>query len=214
MKVYHRIIQLASWLLLFFIQVNFNVNPTNNEWFRISVLLIYILIVSTAWIRLVERKSLSERLNFNQSTLVLFTYSISSSIVVLFIKQDFGIAALVAGGSIILPIFEELYFRAFLLGSVSFSWPKVQVMDANDRKVFLREGLAYLVFTSLGFALVHDDVIQSLLANGFMNLNYTIFFLRFFFGFTIGGLYYYSRNFIITSVFHIIYNLTYLIAHF
>ena len=213
MKTSQRLIQFFSWATLFLLQVYFNLNPTQNEWLRITVLTSYMLIVSTTWIRFVEQRPLLQRLNLNQQTLILFTYSLLASIVVLFSKQNFATAALIAGGSMILPVFEELYFRAFLLGSVSFNWPSVKTMNIQNRNNFLREGLAYLILTSLGFALVHDDVIQTLLINAPLNINYTILFLRFLFGFTIGGLYYYTRNFVVTSVFHIIYNLTYIIAH-
>lgn len=85
-------------------------------------------------------------------------------------------------------------------------------MGEQDKKHFLREGLVYLILSSIGFALVHDDVIKTIMTNSLPGIYLTIFFLRFLFGFTMGGLYYYTRNFITTSVFHMIYNLTYIIA--
>jgi hypothetical protein len=145
MKFFHRIFQLSSWIILFLIQSFFNINPTENEWLRIYVLITYIILVTVAWIKLIEGLSLTTRLNLNPQTVVLFTYSISSSIIILFIKQNFSTAALIAGGSMILPVFEELYFRAFLLGSVSYFWPMNQTMTAHDRKVFLKESLVYLL---------------------------------------------------------------------
>jgi len=210
---HQRLIQLASWVILFLVQVYFNRNPAQSEALRILVLTTYMLVASTVWITLVERRKLTDRLNLNEKTLMLFTYSLTVSILVLFTKQSFMTAALITGGSMILPIFEELYFRAYLLGSVSNNWPKFETMNPQDRKPFLREGVAYLLLTSLGFALVHDDVITIILTNNLTTISLTIFLLRFLFGLTMGGLYYYTRNFIVTSTFHIIYNLTYLMSH-
>jgi len=158
-----------------------------------------------------KKKSLLDRLYVNQQTTVLFTYSLLASVLVIFTKQDFSTAALIAGGSMILPIFEELYFRALLLGSISYNWPSVNSMAKQERAKVLKEGAIYLILTSLGFTLVHDDVIQKILSGSY-TVNYAIILLRFLFGSIIGGLYYYTRNFIVTSTFHIIYNLTYIIS--
>ena len=209
----NRLIQLLSWTSLFAIQVYFNIYPTQDEWLRITILSSYMLLTSIAWIRFVEKRPLLDRLNVNQQTTVLFTYSLLASVLVIFTKQDFATAALIAGGSMILPIFEELYFRAFLLGSISHTWPSVNTMTRQETRKFLKEGAAYLLLTSLGFALVHDDVIQTILSGSYA-VNYVIILLRFLFGFTIGGLYYYTRNFVVTSTFHIVYNLTYIIARY
>lgn len=208
----YRATQFSSWAILFAIQVYFNIYPIQDEWLRILILASYMLLVSFAWVMLVERVPLARRLNLNDRTTVVFVYSLTASVLVLFTRRDFMSAALIAGGSMVLPVFEELYFRAYLLGSVSFNWPSVNSMDKESRKLFLREGLVYLTLSSLGFALVHDDVIRMLLSGGPMVVSLTIFLLRFLFGFTIGGLYFYTRNFMVTSVFHIIYNLTYIIA--
>ncbi len=209
---FRRIYQIANYFVLLAIQVYFNLYPTPDEWFRIILLSGYMLISSITWIRYVEHKPLLSRLGISQQTIVAFTYAMTASILVLFTKYNFGAAALMTAGSMILPIFEELYFRANLLGSVCADWPKVnELRERVDRKVLV-EGLVFLLLTSVGFAVVHDDVIQMIL-NGLLAVNYPILLLRFLFGFTIGGLYLYTRSFVVTGVFHIIYNLTYLIGH-
>ncbi len=213
MKTSHKILQLLSWITLFCIQVFFNIKPTQDDWLRITILSSYMILVSITWIKLVEKKPLTSRLNINEKTILIFTYSISASILVLFTKRSFPAAALIAGGSMLLSVFEELFFRAYLLGSVSSNWPDVRSMNGQDRSNFLKEGITYLILSSLGFALVHDDVIRTILTASLPDINLTIFLLRFLFGFTIGGLYYYTRSFMLTSEFHIIYNLTYIIAN-
>lgn len=80
-------------------------------------------LVSVIWIKLVEHSPISKRLNINDKTVVLFIYSLSASIIALFTKRDFFTAAIIAGGSMILPIFEELYFRAFLLAPCHSTGP-------------------------------------------------------------------------------------------
>jgi len=214
MRASHRILQLSSWVVLFSIQVYFNLNPVHDEWIRIIILSSYMLLVSVSLIKFLEKKPLTKWLNINERTIVVFTCSLSASIFVLFTKREFPTAALIAGGSMLLPVLEELYFRAFLLGSVSFGWPNVKTIPRENRRLYFREGLVYLVLTSLGFALVHDDVIRSVLVSNLYGLNLTMFFLRFLFGLTMGGLYFYTRNFMITTAFHVVYNMTYIIASF
>ncbi len=170
------------------------------------------MLVSVSWIKLIEKRQLTSRLNITDKTIVIFTYSLSASILILFTKRSFPAAALIAGGSMILPVFEELFFRAYLLGSVSSNWPDIRSMNGQDRISFLKEGIVYLILSSLGFTLVHDDIIRMIITASLPNINLTIFFLRFLFGFTIGGLYYYTRSFMLTSEFHLIYNFTYIIA--
>ncbi len=212
MKTSHRILQLSSWGILFCIQVFFNINPTQDNWLRITILSSYMMLVSVSWIKLIEKRQLTSRLNITDKTIVIFTYSLSASILILFTKRSFPAAALIAGGSMILPVFEELFFRAYLLGSVSSNWPDIRSMNGQDRISFLKEGIVYLILSSLGFTLVHDDIIRMIITASLPNINLTIFFLRFLFGFTIGGLYYYTRSFMLTSEFHLIYNFTYIIA--
>jgi membrane protease YdiL (CAAX protease family) len=85
-------------------------------------------------------------------------------------------------------------------------------MKGVERSTRLRTGVAYLTLSSLGFALVHDDVIHALLGP-VTPVAYVLLFLRFTFSFAIGGLYFYTRSYIYAVVFHLFYNLSYIVLN-
>jgi membrane protease YdiL (CAAX protease family) len=169
-------------------------------------------IVSIIEIKFVERRSLFTRLNLGAKNITLLVYSITTAIVLLYTRNNYRVASLIITGSFILPVFEEMYFRACILGSVAFDWPKVSEMRREDRSSRLKIGLTYLILSSLGFALVHDDIIHALLGS-ISSVTAILFLLRFLFSFAIGGLYFYTRSYIYTTIFHLFYNLSYIVLN-
>ncbi len=201
-----------SWGILFLLQLYYNVSLDWDPWYRAIILSLYMAIVSLIEIIFVEKRSLFTRLNLGAKNITLLVYSITTAIVFLYTRNDYRVASLIITGSFVLPVFEEMFFRACILGSVAFDWPKVSEMRKEERTDRLRIGLAYLILSSIGFALVHDDVIQALL--GFITpVTGALILLRFTFSFAIGGLYFYTRSYIYVVIFHLFYNLSYIVLN-
>jgi membrane protease YdiL (CAAX protease family) len=125
--------------------------------------------------------------------------------VFLYFKNNFGTATILFGGSILLPIIEELFFRCYLLGSMINDWPKFYSIPREDRRSFVIRATQPLLLTSLAFALVHSDTISLIISGniGFMLL--ALILIRMIFGWAVGGIYIIQKNISIPSIFHIVY---------
>jgi membrane protease YdiL (CAAX protease family) len=206
-----KILKFASWLGLFTIQVFFSFYYIQDILLRIIIISTYMLFTSILWIKGAENRSLIVRLGLNLRNVTLLIYALSLSIVVLYIKNNFEDASLLTVGSILLPIFEELFFRCYLLGSMMNNWPSFYSLPRKDRRSFIRKATPPLFLTSLAFALVHNDII-SLVING--NIGFMLFMLiiiRVIFGWAVGGIYILQKNIAMPSIFHIIFNISYYI---
>jgi membrane protease YdiL (CAAX protease family) len=175
------------------------------------ILSTYMISTSILWIKNVEKTSLRDRLDLHLRNFQYLIYTLVLSIVILYVKDNFGTASLLFGGSILLPIIEELFFRCYLLGSMMNGWPNFNLLSRKDRGSFIRNATPPLLLTSIAFTLVHSDVIY-LVING--NIGFMLFVLiiiRIIFGWAVGGIYILKRNISMPSVLHIIFNISYYI---
>jgi membrane protease YdiL (CAAX protease family) len=212
MSLNKTILKLISWIGLFSVQVFFSIY-NQDTLFKILILSTYMIVTSILWIKWVEKRSLRDRLDLHLKNFQFLIYALVFSIVFLYTKNDFGTASLLFGGSILLPIFEELFFRCYLLGSMISDWPNFYSVPREDRRSFVIKATPPLLLTSLAFALVHIDIV-SLIING--NIGFmlvALIIIRMIFGWAVGGIYILQKNISIPSIFHIIFNISYYIFH-
>jgi membrane protease YdiL (CAAX protease family) len=203
-------VRLFSWILLFLLQLYFNVFPVSSFWLRVFLLSSIMLLSPVLWIKLVERRPIKSRLGLDEKGVTALTYAASAAILVFFTRDSFGEATLLTGGALIVPLFEELFFRAYLLGSMVNGWPSLHDLPRMERMRLFKLSLFPLFLTSLSFALVHDDVITTLLSLPLIDPNsLVIFTLRLVFGMTVGGLYLLKGKLIAPVAFHVTFNLSY-----
>jgi membrane protease YdiL (CAAX protease family) len=205
-----RILKFVSWFGLFGIQIFFSFY-IQDTLFRIIILSTYMISTSILWIKNVEKRSIRDRLDLHLKNFQFLIYTLVLSVVILYVKDNFGTASLLFGGSILLPIIEELFFRCYLLGSMMNDWPNFYSLPRKDRRSFIRKATPPLFLTSLAFALVHNDII-SLVING--NIGFMLFVLiiiRVIFGWAVGGIYILQKNISMPSILHIIFNISYYI---
>jgi len=204
------ILKLISWIGLFCIQIFFSIY-IQSTLFKILILSTYMIVTSILWIKRIEKRSLRDRLDLHLKNFQFLIYALVLSIIILYARNNFVAASLLFGGSILLPIFEELFFRCYLLGSMISDWPNFYSLPREDRSSFIKKATPPLLLTSLAFALVHNDVV-SLIING--NIGFMLFALiiiRIMFGWAVGGIYILQKNISIPSIFHIIFNISYYI---
>ena len=205
-----RILRFVSWLGLFSIQIFFSLY-IQDTLVRIIILSTYMISTSLLWIKIIEKKNIHDRLDLHLRNFQFLIYTVVLSIVILYAKDNFGTASLLFGGSILLPIIEELFFRCYLLGSIMEDWPNFNTLSREERRSFIRKAILPLLLTSIAFALVHNDVIY-LVING--NIGFMLFVLiaiRVIFGWAVGGIYILKKNISMPSILHIIFNITYYI---
>jgi membrane protease YdiL (CAAX protease family) len=210
MKSNKTILKLFSWVGLFSIQVFFSIY-NQDTLFKVGILSTYMTATSIIWIKWAEKRSLRDRLDLHLKNFQFLIYALVFSIVFLYFKNNFGTATILFGGSILLPIIEELFFRCYLLGSMINDWPKFYSIPREDRRSFVIRATQPLLLTSLAFALVHSDTISLIISGniGFMLL--ALILIRMIFGWAVGGIYIIQKNISIPSIFHIVFNISYYI---
>ena len=150
------------------------------------------------------------RLGLDEKGVTALTYVLLAAILLFFTRDSFWNATTLIAGSAIMPLFEELFFRAYLLGSMVEEWPLLSHLPHTERIKLVRQALLPLFLTSISFALVHDDVISVLLSLPLIDFNSVVIILmRFFFGMAVGDLYIFRRNLIVPAAFHVAFNLSY-----
>ncbi len=205
-----KILKIFSWLGLLGIQVFFSFH-TPDTLFRIIILSIYMTSTSLLWIKQVEKKSLRDRLDLHLRNFQFLIYTLVLSIVVLYTKDNFGTASLLLGGSILLPIIEELFFRCYLLGSMMDDWPNFNLLPREERRSFIRKAILPLLLTSIAFALVHNDVIYLVINGDIGFMLFMLIIIRVIFGWAVGGIYILKKNISMPSILHILFNISYYI---
>ena len=200
----------ASWIILFLLQLFFNLVPSFHFWSRVVLLSSVMFLSAILWIKFAERASLRGRLGFDEKGVTVLTYVVLAVILVFFTRDSFREAALLTGGSLIVPLFEELFFRTYLLGSMVKKWSNIHDLPREERVKLFKLSFLPLFLTSISFALVHDDVIKILLGLPLLNFNSLIIILmRVIFGMAVGGLYLLQRKLIVPAAFHVAFNLSY-----
>jgi membrane protease YdiL (CAAX protease family) len=193
-------------LLIFLLQVFFTLSP-QPFWIHLSVLSIYLLTASLAWIRFGENSSIIGRLNLSAQGLVLLSYSILFGILFFYSQNNFPQASLIAGGSIVLPVLEELFFRVTLLGSVFSGKPTFRSLNQSERLPFFKRAITPIVLTSVAFALCHGDVVSALLGVSSPSPGIlAIILIRAVFGWAVADLYLYNPGLALPASFHIAFN--------
>jgi membrane protease YdiL (CAAX protease family) len=166
---------------------------------------------SILWIKCIEKKNIRDRLDLQLRNFQFLIYTVVLSVVFLYTKDNFGTASLIFGGSILLPIIEELFFRCYLLGSVIDDWPNFNTLPRGERRSFIKRAIKPLLLTSVSFALVHNDVIY-LVINGKIDfMLFVLIIIRVIFGWAVGGIYILKKNISMPSILHIFFNITYYI---
>jgi len=208
----HTFITLVSWCMLFASQIYFNINPATSILLRISILSTIMIVSSTIWVRTEQKGTLHGWLGLDERRITLMTYTALAAVLVFFTRSSFKEATILAGGSLVLPVVEELYFRCYLLGSAVRGWPDFYSLDRGERGRFVRKATKSLVVSSVAFALVHDDVISLIIkgtAAGYMLP--VLLLLRATFGLAVGGMYILQRNLAVPAAFHVAFNLSFYI---
>jgi len=204
------LLKLSSWIGLFSIQVFFSVY-NQDTLSKILTLSTYMIVTSFFWIKWVEKRSVRERLDLHLKNFQFLIYALVLSVVFLFTKNNFGTASLLFGGSILLPIFEELFFRCYLLGSMINDWPKFYSIPKEDRRSYVIKATPPLLLTSLAFALVHIDIVSLIINGNFGFMLVSLIIIRMIFGWAVGGIYIIQKNISMPSIFHIFFNISYYI---
>ena len=212
MPLNKRILKFISWFGLFGIQIFFSFY-IQDTLFRIIILSTYMVSTSILWIKNVEKRSIRDRLDLHLRNFQFLIYTLVLSVVILYAKDNFGIASLLFGGSILLPIIEELFFRCYLLGSMMNDWPNFYSLPRNDRRSFIRNAIPPLFLTSIAFALVHSDVISLVIKGNIDFMLFVLIIIRVIFGWAVGGIYILQKNISMPSIFHIIFNISYYILN-
>jgi membrane protease YdiL (CAAX protease family) len=166
---------------------------------------------SLLWIKIIEKKSILDRLDLHLRSFQFLIYTIVFSIVYLYIRDNFGDASLILGGSILLPITEELFFRCYLLGSLMDDWPNFNLLSREEKRSFIRTAIKPLLLTSIAFALVHNDVIYLVINGEIGFMLFVLVIIRVMFGWAVGGIYILKKNISTPSILHIFFNITYYI---
>jgi membrane protease YdiL (CAAX protease family) len=194
-------------LIVFLIQVIFTLNP-QPFWIHLSALSIYLIIASFAWIRFGEGNSVIQRLNLSSHGVVLLSYSILLGVLFYYTQNNFPQASLIAGGSLVLPVLEELFFRVALLGSVFNGKPTFRSLNQSERLPFFKRAILPIILTSFAFALCHGDVVSALLGVSSPSPGiFAIILIRAVFGWAVSDLYLYSPGLALPASFHIAFNL-------
>lgn len=150
------------------------------------------------------------RLGLNERSVILLTYTVLVAILLYFTGASFEVAALTTGGALLVPIFEEIFFRSFLLGSLVGDWPNIEELPRPERLRLFKKSILPLLVTSVLFSLVHDDAITALMGLPFLDLNMiVIMVLRMLFSMAVGGLYLLRGKLILPVIFHVSFNLSY-----
>jgi len=210
----HVAITILSWCLLFASQIYFNINPPTSILLRISILSAIMIASSTIWVMTEQKSTLHDWLGLDGRRITLLTYTALAAVLVFFTRNSFKEATILAGGSLILPVVEELYFRCYLLGSAVRGWPDFYSLDHRERGRFVRRATKPLMLSSIAFALVHDDIISLLIkgaATGYMLP--VLILLRATFGLAVGGMYILQRNLAVPAAFHVAFNLSFYILN-
>jgi len=194
-------------LIIFLLQVIFTLYP-QPFWIHLSVLSIYLITASFAWIRLGDGASIIQRLNLSAHGMVLLSYSILIGVLFFYTQNNFPQASLIAGGSLVLPVLEELFFRVTLLGSVFNGKPTFRSLNQNERLPFIKRAIMPIILTSVAFALCHGDVVSALLGVSYPSPGIlAIILIRAIFGWAVADLYLYSPGLALPASFHIAFNL-------
>ena len=205
-----RILNFFSWLGLFSIQIFFSIF-SQDTLIKLIILSTYMISTSILWIKCIEKKNIRDRLDLQLRNFQFLIYTVVLSVVFLYTKDNFGTASLIFGGSILLPIIEELFFRCYLLGSVIDDWPNFNTLPRGERRSFIKRAIKPLLLTSVSFALVHNDVIY-LVINGKIDfMLFVLIIIRVIFGWAVGGIYILKKNISMPSILHIFFNITYYI---
>jgi membrane protease YdiL (CAAX protease family) len=200
--------------MLFASQIYFNMNPPTSILLRISILSTIMIVSSKIWVRTEQKGTLHDWLGLDARRITLLTYTALAAVLVFFTHSSFKEATILAGGSLILPVVEELYFRCYLLGSAVRGWPDFYSLDRGERGKFVRKATKPLILSSIAFALVHDDVISLIIkgtAAGYMLP--VLILLRATFGLAVGGMYILQRNLAVPAAFHVAFNLSFYILN-
>ena len=206
----HILITLVSWCTLFASQIYFNVNPSTSILLRISILSTIMIASSTIWVITEQKGTLHDWLGLDARRITLLTYTALAAVLVFFTRNSFKEATILAGGSLILPVVEELYFRCYLLGSAVRGWPDFYSLDREERGKFVRKATKPLLLSSIAFALVHDDVISLIIkGTGAGYMLPVLILLRATFGLAVGGMYILQRNLAVPAAFHVAFNLSF-----
>jgi len=195
--------------MLFGSQIYYNMNPPTSILLRISILSTIMIVSSIIWVRTEQKGTLHDWLGLDARRITLLTYTALAAVLVFFMRNSFKEATILAGGSLVLPVVEELYFRCYLLGSAVRDWPDFYSLDRGERGKFVRKATKPLVLSSVAFALVHDDVISLMIkgvAAGYMLP--VLVLLRATFGLAVGGMYILQRNLAVPAAFHVAFNLS------
>ena len=201
------LLRISLLILLFLLQVFFTIYPTP-FWIHLSVLSTYLVTSSIVWIKIGESTSLIRRLNISGGGILLLTYSILVGVLFIYTQNNFFQASLITGGSLILPLFEELFFRVTILGSVFEGKPAFRTLSKSERLPFFKKAIIPIVTTSVAFALCHGDVISALLGVSSPTPGIVIIILiRAIFGWAVADLYLYNPGLTLPASFHIAFNL-------
>lgn len=185
----------------------FTLNP-QPFWVHLSVLSIYLIVASFAWIRFGEGASVIQRLNLSAHGVVLLSYSILIGILFFYTQNNFPQASLITGGSLVLPVLEELFFRVTLLGSVFNGKPNFRSLNQSERLPYFKRAIMPIVLTSFAFALCHGDVVSALLGVSSPSPGIlAIILIRAVFGWAVADLYLYSPGLALPASFHMAFNL-------
>jgi membrane protease YdiL (CAAX protease family) len=165
------------------------------------------LLITILWTKYVEKSSIKQKMLLEEKGIVVLTYIFLVSIILFFIKRPFWEATQLLCIFSILPLFEELFFRVNLLGSMisTFSSHSKNQIIYNKHKI-----IAILVLNSFLFTIVHKDILDFFTNFYIFNLNMIILvFVRIIFSIAIGNLYLsFNRRMVVPVVSHIAFNLS------
>lgn len=208
------LVRLSTYVVLFLLQVLFIIFPIFNFWIKAFLLSSFMLFSTFIWIRIFEKRAIRVELGLDENGVTLLTYMFLGVILFFFTHNSFMEATMLTGGSLVVPVFEELFFRKYLLGSMVEGLPRIRDLSRVERIRFFKHAFLPLVATSLMFALVHDDVVTALLGFHIIDFNLlAIIVLRSVFGIAVGGFYLLKRNWILPAIFHVVFNLSYFLLH-
>jgi membrane protease YdiL (CAAX protease family) len=204
------LIAITSWCMLLASQIYFNVNPPPTIWPQVAILSTIMIASSALWVKTEPKSTLRSWLGLDARRITILTYTCLAAVIVFFTRNSFKEATLLAGGSLILPIVEELYFRCYLLGSAINGWPSFFSLERSDRLSFVVRAAKPLLLSSVAFALVHSDVVNLLLRGTAVSPMLPVIILfRVLFGFAVGEIYILQRNLAAPAAFHIAFNLSF-----
>jgi membrane protease YdiL (CAAX protease family) len=165
------------------------------------------LLITVLWTKCVEKGSIKQKLLLEEKGFLALTYIFLASIMLFFIKKPFLEAFQLLCIFSILPLFEEIFFRVNLLGSMI----SVPSDDRKNQFVYTKNRIiSLLILNSFLFAIIHNDVINFFTNFPVINLNMIILiFVRIIFSIAIGNLYLsFNRRMVVPVVSHIAFNLS------